>query len=136
MSLVTWFRRTAFPETSPRLENLVRRVSDYLDSKPRVDEFTPKIIAAALEESELAVITALAILENRGIAKRHFGVYCANSGIPLESYDDPSQIEESWGCDVCGKTHEMSTWGDCKVELYFTVDRNNLTRFIAGASAA
>ena len=135
MSLATWFRQATAPQTSPRLETLILRVAQYLDSKSANDEFAPKTVGAALSESELAAMTALSILEKLGITKHHFGVYCANTGVPLESYDDLKDLPDSWRCDTCDDDHCISE-RTCKIEIYFTVDRDRLARFTAKASAA
>jgi hypothetical protein len=135
MSLATWFRQTTAPKTSPRLEALVLRVAQYLSSKPSNDQFVPKIVGAALSESELAAMTALSILEKMRITKHHFGVYCANTGVPLENYDDLKDLPDSWHCETCDDDHRVSD-RTCKVEIYFTVDRDRLARFAAKASAA
>jgi hypothetical protein len=135
MSLATWFRQTAAPETSPRVEGLVLRTAQYLSSKPSTEEFVPKVVGAALSESELVAMTALSLLEKMGITKHHFGVYCGNTGVPLESYDDLKDLTDSLPCKTCDDHHSVSE-GTCKIEIYFTVDRDRLARFTAKASAA
>jgi hypothetical protein len=135
MYLATWFRQTAAPETSPRVEGLVLRTAQYLSSKPSTEEFVPKIVGAALSESELAAMTALSILEKRGITQHHFGVYCGNKGVPLDSYDDLKRLPNDFRCETCDDDHSVSE-GTCKIEIYFTVDRDRLARFTAKASAA
>ena len=135
MSLANWFRHATAPRTSPRLESLVLRVAQYLESHPSDDEFAPKIIGAALSESELAALTALSILEERGITKHHFGVYCARTGVPLESYDDLQHMREELYCEICDRDH-VTTSHNCKIEIYFTVDRGRLGQFLSSALAA
>jgi hypothetical protein len=135
MSLVNWFRNAAAPNTSPRLEGLLFKVAQYLSENIAHDEFTPKIIAKALSESELAATTALSILERRGITKHHFGVYCNQTSDILENYDELTDIPNEIYCVNCDEEHSL---GDktCKVDLYFTVDKSKLADFLARASSA
>ena len=134
MSLVNWFRRSKVPQSSPRLEGLVLRVAQYLLSRSAINEFAAKIVGKAVGESELAALTALSILERIGVTKHHFGVYCKNTRIPLESYDDLGALSDSWYCEECDSTHSVSD-GTCVVEIYFTVDKNELAAFVDRASA-
>ena len=135
MSLASWFRRATAPDNSPRLEALVEKVVSYLKERPQDEEIVPKIVGRATGETELAAMTALSLLEKRGITQHHFGLYCGNTSVPLGSYDDLGDVPPCVRCEVCDAEHCASE-GGCKVEVYFTVDRNRLAEFDARASAA
>lgn len=80
-------------------------------------------------------MTALSILEREGIAKHHFGVYCGDTGVPLATYDSLEELPQQFQCDVCDKEHCVAD-RTCKVEVYFTVDHEQLSHFESRASAA
>lgn len=134
MSYANWFRRQPPARTSPRLEALILHIAQYIQSRPAIDEFRPNIVAKAVSESELAALTGLSILERLGITKQHFGVYCGNTNTLLESYDDLAGISGPWRCEVCDADHSVAE-NSCKIDIFFTVDRDRLARFIAKTSA-
>lgn len=135
MSLLSWFRRTIPGSSSPRLEALVSKTADYLASRPPDSEFVPKIVGRAIGESELAAATALTILERQGVTKHHFGVYCDNTGIPLDSFDDLSAVQSGrYYCEVCDEYHSLDN-GTCEVEVYFTVDSHALSGYLRKTAA-
>jgi len=116
---------------------LLLDTAQYLASRPSDDEFPAKIVASALSESEMAALTALSLLEERGITQHHFGVYCSRRGVPLDTYENLKEIPENgrWRCEDCDEDHSVSD-NSCRVEVYFTVDRDKLARFMAQSSAA
>lgn len=135
MSLVNWFKRATAPPSSPRLEGLIESVVAYLKTRPPDEEIRPHIVGRAISENELAAMTALSILERQGITKHHFGVYCGDKGVPIGSYDDLADVPPFSYCDACGIEH-CSSDKTCRVEIYFTVDRDKLASFRKEASAA
>lgn len=135
MSLATWYKQATAPKTSPRLEQLLQRTAIYLSQNLRDEEFAPKIVGAALGESELAVMTALSILERLEITKHHFGVYCGATGTSLTSVDDLATLSENYACEICDRDHSLRDQS-CRVEIYFTVFPDKLARFIAKTSAS
>ena len=80
-------------------------------------------------------MTALSMLERRGITRHHFGVYCGKTEVPLDTFDDLSDVRDGFDCKICDKRHSPSE-GTCKVEVYYTVDRDSLGTFAARRSAA
>lgn len=135
MSLATWFKPLQEPKSSKRLDDLLMSVALYLQGQPNTDNFYPRLVGKALSESELAALTALSILERRGITKHHYGVYCSRKGVPLEEYDSLESIPPSLPCRYCEEEHtgDDDSW---KVDLFFTVDRNRLEQFTSVAKAA
>jgi hypothetical protein len=135
MSLLSWFRHTIPGPSSPRLEALVSKAADYLESRPPDSEFVPKIVGKAIGESELAATTALTILERQGVTKHHFGVYCSNTEVPLDSFDDLSEIQANrYYCEICDEDHFLDD-GTCKVEVYFTIESPALSRYLRKSAA-
>lgn len=135
MSLLNWFKRTIPALSSPRLEALVSKAANYLASRPPDSEFLPRIVGKAIGESELAAMTALSILEKEGVTKQHFGVYCGNTGVPLDSFDDLSAIRsDPYYCETCDEHHSLDD-GACRVEVYFTADSSALSRFLRTSAA-
>jgi hypothetical protein len=110
-------------------------VVTYLSSRPPGEEITPNIVGRAIGETELAAMTALTILEREGITKHHFGVYCGETGVPLESHDSLEELSEQVPCYVCNRDHKLSD-KTCTAEVYFTADREMLSLFKLTASAA
>jgi hypothetical protein len=135
MSLLSWFRRNGQPSSSPRLDQLIYRVVGYLKSRPSDDEILPKIVGKAIGESEISVATVMRILEDRGVAKHHFGVYCGKTHVHLASLDDRPLPPSSIYCEVCDEDH-CHAEEDCKVEVYYTIDEEKLAVFSLHISAA
>jgi hypothetical protein len=83
------------------------------------------MVASAIGESELAVLAAFSVLDDRGLATPHYGVYCASSNSPIEVFDTRDQIPAELPCEVCDAEHrtdDKSMW----VEVFFTVDVDKL----------
>jgi hypothetical protein len=135
MSLVTWFRRATAPEYSPRLKALVNRVVEYLKSRPPDEEIVPKIVARAIGETELACVTALSILERRGITQQHFGVYCKESRVSLATVDDLHNIGPCYYCELHDEDH-CAADRTSVVEVYFTINEDQLAKVGTAAVAA
>ncbi|SDG00544.1 hypothetical protein [Terriglobus roseus] len=126
MSLLNWFKRSS--PSSPQLNALVNRVVVYLRSRPGGDQVVPKIVGKAIGETEIRALTALRVLEEQGIVHHHFGLYCTEKGIPLESIDDLSQLPAEKYCDACDEDHSEAE-GEYKVEIYYTIDPRRLAQF-------
>jgi hypothetical protein len=135
MSLVNWFKKASVPDTSPRLEALIARVIAYLKSRPPDEEIRPHIVGRAIHETELAAMTALYLLEKKGITRHHFGVYCGETSVPIKVYDALSQVPEMLYCETCDREHSP-TDRTCTVEVFFTVDSEKLNAISTTASAA
>ena len=87
----------------------------------------------AIGESELAALTALSMLEERGITRHHFGVYCGKTREPLDSIDDLNQLRDKYYCENCDEDHEAKKRTRAQLlEVHFTVDMKKLRQFISG----
>lgn len=128
MSFTSWFRRTPQNPPSPRLQALLTEVVSYLQSLPTEDEFVPKFIAKAINESEVAVVTALRFLEEAGAAKKWFGVFCSSTDVPLERFASLQEIPKTIHCNICDEQHCQSDH-TFKVEVLYTIDRKKLSDF-------
>jgi len=126
MSLLNWFKRSS--PSSPQLNALVNKVAVYLRSRAADDQIVPKIVGKAIGETEIRAFTALRVLEELGIVRHHFGLYCGKKGIPLKSIDDLSQLPTEIYCDACDEDHCESD-GEYKVETYYTIDPVKLAQF-------
>ena len=129
MSLQNWFKgKTRSSDTSPRLETLVEKVTEYIRKQPHLasdTEFRPPMVSVAIGESELAVLAAFSVLEDAGIARHHYGLYCSSTNSPIEVYDSREEIPARAPCELCDRTHSLdkrSMW----VEVFFTVDVSRL----------
>ncbi len=135
MSLANWFRNAIAPRSSPRIDALIAKAIQYLKSRPAGDDVLPRIVGKAIGESELTATTALRMLEERGVTHHHFGVYCGKTHAPLDSKDDLTSIEPSHYCEICDEEHSHAD-DTCKVEVYYSVDPEELGRFAKTISAA
>lgn len=99
------------------------------------DEVVPKFIAKAINRSEVSVTTALHFLEEAGVAKQWFGLFCGSRDIPLERFATLQEIPEEFPCRDCDAQHSLSDHS-CKVEVLYTIDREKLAGFDVRASAA
>lgn len=128
MSFTSWFRRTPQNPPSPRIQALLAEVVSYLQGRPTEDEFVPKFIAKAINESEVSVITAMRFLEEVGAAKQWFGVFCSQTDVPLDRFATPQAIPNDLPCYMCDERHRHSDH-TFKVEVLYTVDRKKLDDF-------
>lgn len=135
MSLATWFKHLREPNSSKRLDDLLMSVALYLQGQSGTDNFYPRLVGKALSESEMAALTALWMLEKRGITKHHYGVYCSRKNVALEEYDSLESIPPSLPCSHCEEEHTADNDG-WKIDLFFTVDRDRLIQFTSAAMAA
>lgn len=135
MSFTNWFRRAPQQPRSPRIEALLGKVVAYLKSRPKEDEVVPKFIAKAIGESEVSVITGLRFLEEAGVAKQWFAVFCGTSDVPLGRFPTLEDIPEEFRCDICDEQHCLAD-RTCKIEVLYTIDREKLAGFDSRASAA
>jgi hypothetical protein len=84
-------------------------------------------LAKALGESELAVLAALQVLDERGVVHPRWGLYCDRDSAPIESYASRSEVPSEAHCDICDR--ELSLDQETMyVELFFVVDRAALER--------
>jgi hypothetical protein len=107
---------------------LLAEVVAYLQSRPTEDEFVPKFIAKAINESEVSVITAMRFLEEAGAAKQWFGVFCSKTDVPLDKFATLQAIPNDLPCCMCDERHSH-TDHSFKVEVLYTVDRKKLDDF-------
>jgi hypothetical protein len=135
MSLANWFNRARRQPPSPRLQELVGKVVSYLKDRPAEDDVVPKFIAKAINESEVSVFTALRFLEERGLAKEWFAVFCGTTDVPLGRFDTLQDIPKELVCEVCDEQHCLVDH-TCKVEVVYTVNRERLADFDIRESAA
>lgn len=67
----------------------------------------PKFVGNAIGESEINALTALHILEQRGITHQHFGLYCGKTDVPMGAYDNLQDIPVALDCEVCESTRNL-----------------------------
>lgn len=135
MSFPDWFRRAQQAPLSPRLRSLLEKVVAYLKSKGADEEIVPKFVARAIDESEVSVITALRFLEQAGVTKQWYALFCKSTDVPLGKFPTLQQIPADVPCGVCDEEHCLRE-GACKVEIIYTFDPKKLDTFDVRASAA
>jgi hypothetical protein len=128
MSLATWFKSNRDPlKASARLAAITRNVIDYIAAHSDQEQFFPQILATALGESELAVLAALQVLDEKGVVRPRYGLYCARDSAPIEIYDSRSEIPSEANCEICDRELNLDE-ETMYVELFFVVDRSALKR--------
>lgn len=135
MSFPNWFRRAPQQSLSPRLRSLLDKVVSYLKDNGNDDEVVPKFVAKAIDESEISVITALRFLEQAGVARQWYGIFCKTTDVPLGRFASLSEIPEEFSCEICDEQH-CFVEDTCKVEILYTVDWDKLDAFDLRTSAA
>ena len=134
MSLPSWFRtRKTHREASPRLNGLVVSVVDYMRSHPSVEAFFPQVVAVALHDTELAVLTAFGELDDAGIVKPRYGTYCKISSTPINVYDTLAEVPTEETCPDCACAVSFQD-ESMYVDLYFVVDRVALAQWRRSAA--
>ncbi|WP_263365038.1 hypothetical protein [Edaphobacter bradus] len=133
MSFRTWFRGSAIQKTSPRTEEVVRKVSVYLQSRPEQTVFYPQVVAAAVHESEAAVLAAFSILEDEGIASPRYGTFCKRDSVPLDEFKLGDELPEISLCPSCDEEVSLRD-GTMEAELYFVVGHEKLSRRMKAAA--
>jgi hypothetical protein len=134
MSLPSWFSGIQRQrERSPRLSALVERVVDYMRSHPGTDAFFPQVVAAALGDTELAVLTAFGELDDAGIVKPQYGTYCRISSTPINVYDSLANVPDEEMCPDCAQVVSLGDETEF-IDLYFIVDREGLARWKRAAA--
>jgi hypothetical protein len=135
MSFTNWFRRSPQGPHSHRIQSLLTAVVSYLLYRPAEDEVVPKFLAKALNESEISVMTAMRFLEQAGVAKQWFGLFCSETDVPLGRFAALQDIPKEIRCVDCDEQHSLAE-NTCKVEVFYTIDRKKLAGFDVQASAA
>ena len=104
MSLRDLFkRRPNLLQSSSRLDGLVMTVAGYVGRVLADDpgaEFRPATLSKVLNESELAILAAFYVLEKKGIAEPHYGLYCSANAVPIEVYKSIDQVPEEAPADM------------------------------------
>lgn len=106
-------------EASTRVAQLARKVVDYIDSHPEVEQFFPQIAAKAINDTEAATMLGFYLLEKAGVAERHIAYFCEEHGLPLEPADQTCPA-----CMEAKREEDESAYA----ETYFTVDRTSLSQ--------
>lgn len=114
---------------------MLAEVVSYLKSRPNEEEFVPKFIARAINESEVSVVTAMRFLEEAGAAKQWFGVFCSTTDVPLDKFPTLRDVPSELPCYMCDEQHYYSDHS-YKVEVLYTVDRQKLNDFCLRARVA
>lgn len=106
-------------EASLRVIQLTKKVVDYIDLHPDVEQFFPQTVAKAINDTEAATMLGFYLLEKAGAADRHTEYYCEIHDLPLD--------EKDHNCPAC---MELKSEEDdsAYAETYFTVDRAALLR--------
>jgi hypothetical protein len=102
---------------SPRVIELVRKVVDYIDSSPNVNQFFPQIVAKAIDDTEAAAMLAFYVLQRAGAAERHIGYFCEKHALPLDERDGT--------CPACMEVISLED-DSAYAETYFTINKSAL----------
>jgi hypothetical protein len=116
---------------SPKVDELLRRTVEYLDRVTSSDpeaEVRPAMLAQKIQESEVAALSALYLLEQAGIVTPRIGVYCRSTLAPIETYSVDETIPSTLPCPACFEEHSFDDRTVTK-ELFFTVNRDALERY-------
>jgi hypothetical protein len=102
-------------------------------SHQTLEAFFPQVIAVALHDTELAVLTALGELDDAGIVKPQYATYCKISSTPINVYDTLDTVPPEETCDACACTVSFQD-ESMYVDLYFVVDRIALAQWRRSAA--
>lgn len=128
MSFRTWFKsHKSVPESSPRMDEVVRNVAVYLHSRADQQIFFPQIVAAAVHESEAVTLAAFSVLEDEGIASPRYGTYCKRDSVPIDEFTLEQPIPDGATCPSCDEDLSICG-GSLEVELHFVVDQSRLAQ--------
>lgn len=121
--------------SSSRLNAIIHKVVVYLKQNAADDYVVPRFAAKSIGEPEVSVITALRLLEERGVTRQRFGVFCGRTSVPIATFDDLKEIPSQIYCEICDEEHTQSD-RSCKVEVFYTVNRKELDRVSTAEAAA
>ena len=132
MSLRSWFNRPdPGKQKSSRLDSVVSAVVGYLRgvlAKNPSAEVRPALLAQVLNESELAILAALHVLEKKGVVEPHYGLYCSANSTPIDVYSSLAEVLDESPCEVCDEEHSLDD-RSMYTELFFTVNPQQLNLF-------
>lgn len=106
-------------EASELLERMAAYIRHQVESG---QEFvTPKLAAAAIGVNKGEAFVLLKMLEEAGLLRQQFNVYCRNQGILLKSVDTLDDLDKIQRCDFCDKQHHSNEF---EVEIAFRPSQN------------
>jgi hypothetical protein len=106
-----------YPGLSRRLDALAGYIADL--QARGADEIEPALAARFLGTTEAAALALLMLLEEEGLLKHVYNIYCSRTRSFVESVDEKSEVPRALWCRLCDAEHADPD--DMEVELAFRV---------------
>lgn len=106
-----------YPDLSQKLDSIAEYI---VDQRARgAGEVEPELAARATRTTEATALGLLMLLEDEGLLKHVYNIYCSRTRSFLESVTDKRQLPRALRCRFCDAEH--SDPDDLEVELAFQI---------------
>lgn len=103
------------PKLSHQLDSLAAYIAGQIDRGSK--EIEPALASQSLHLREIEVLALLMLLEEAGIVRHAYNIYCARQGTLLETVNEKREVPRVIYCKYCDKDHREPD--DFEIELIF-----------------
>jgi hypothetical protein len=124
-----------FKKKSPPVESLLKRVLAYVLERAEAgySEVIPTLAAERLGLPSVEVLGLLMLLEDEGVLRHHYRIYCRSSDGVLADVQTKEEVLRETYCKFCDKNHSEEA---LSVELVFEIIPNGLKTWMRNRAVA
>lgn len=118
-----------------KLEEIVDRTLSYIVEQSGADrsEVIPPLAAAKLGLPLVEILAALMVLEDRGVLRHFYRIYCQAKDVVLGDVVHKEDVAAHLYCKYCDCQHGQD---DVDVEVVFRIDRQGLNDLLRKRAVA